>query len=179
VTREQLEHLIRAAGSIADDDLVIIGSQALLGAFPEAPSELLTSMEADMYPMNAPDASDVIDGAIGDGSQFHATFGIYAHGVDAETAVAPNGWQARLIRVEAPPVIASRPTRCGWCIEPHDLMLSKLAAGRQRDWDYVEAAIRHGLVRVTLLRERLELMPDSHREPVRPRLDGAIKRAGR
>jgi hypothetical protein len=58
VTREELEHLIRAAGSIAGDDVVIIGSQALLGAFPDAPSELLLSMEADMYPMNDPGASD-------------------------------------------------------------------------------------------------------------------------
>ena len=159
---------MRAAGSIAGDDVVIIGSQALLGAFPDAPSELLLSMEADMYPMNDPGASDVIDGAIGDGSQFHATFGVYAHGVGPETAVAPSGWQERLIRVDA-----------GWCLEPHDLMLAKLAAGRERDWDFVEAAVRHGLVHVRILRERLELMPDSHRDLVRPRLNGAITRAER
>lgn len=179
MTREELEHLIRAAGSIIGDDLVIVGSQALLGAFPDAPSELLTSMEADMYPLNAPDTSDIIDGAIGDGSQFHATFGIYAHGVGPETAVAPAEWAKRLIQVEAPPAITSQPTRSGWCLEPHDLMLSKLAAGRERDSDYVEVAIRQGLVRVEVLRERLELMPDSHREIVRPRLEGAIRRAGK
>jgi hypothetical protein len=170
---------LRAAGSIAGDDVVIIGSQALLGAFPDAPSELLLSMEADMYPMNDPGASDVIDDAIGDGSQFHATFGVYAHGVGPETAVAPSGWQERLIRVDAPPAVASRPARSGWCLEPHDLMLAKLAAGRERDWDFVEAAVRHGLVHVRILRERLELMPDSHRDLVRPRLDGAITRAER
>ena len=169
MTREQLEHLIRAAGSITGDDLVIIGSQALLGAFP---SELLASMEADMYQLNSPDASDVIDGAIGDGSQFHATFGIYAHGVGPETAVTPAGWTDRLVRVEAPAAVKG-PTRSGWCLEPHDLMLAKLAAGRERDWDYVEVAVRHGLVRVEVLRERLELMPDSHREMVRPRLGEA------
>ena len=32
MTRSQLEHLIRAAGTIADDDdIVVIGSQAILG----------------------------------------------------------------------------------------------------------------------------------------------------
>jgi len=35
MTRAQLEHIIRAAGTIADvDDVVIMGSQAVLGEFP-------------------------------------------------------------------------------------------------------------------------------------------------
>lgn len=34
--RSELEHLIRAIGEIADDDEVI-GSQAILGQFPDAP----------------------------------------------------------------------------------------------------------------------------------------------
>ncbi len=38
MTRVQLEHVIRAAGTIADvDDIVVIGSQAILGQFPGAP----------------------------------------------------------------------------------------------------------------------------------------------
>lgn len=177
MTRQQLEHLIRAAGSIADDDLVIVGGQALLGAFPNAPSELLRSMEADMYPLNDPSAADEIDGAIGDGSQFHDSFGYYAHGVGPDTAIVPADWRERLIRVEAPPAIVSQPTRSGWCLEPHDLMLSKLARGSERDWQFVEASLRHHLVDVPILQERLQLMPDSHRELVRPRLAGVIARA--
>ena len=51
MTRKQLEHVIRASGAIAEvNRLVIIGSQALLGSYPEAPEELLTSMVADVYP---------------------------------------------------------------------------------------------------------------------------------
>ena len=39
--RADLEHIIRAAGSIADaQQLVIIGSQAILGRFPDDPAEL-------------------------------------------------------------------------------------------------------------------------------------------
>lgn len=179
MNREQLEHLIRAAGSIVEDDLVIVGSQALLGAFPDAPPELLRSMEVDMYPISDPSASDAIDGALGDGSHFHSTFGIYAHGVGPDTAVTPAGWQARLIRVEAPAHVKKRPLRSGWCLEPHDLMLAKLAARRARDWDFVETALRHELVVVATLEGRLEGMPDSHRELVRQRLAGVIARAER
>jgi hypothetical protein len=53
MTREQLEHVIRASGAIAEvERLVIIGSQAILGSYPEAPPEPLSSMEADVYPPN-------------------------------------------------------------------------------------------------------------------------------
>ena len=40
--REQLEHIIRAASAITNQrDIVVIGSQAVLGQFPDAPEELL------------------------------------------------------------------------------------------------------------------------------------------
>ena len=74
--RRDLEHIIRAAASIAEDDeIVIIGSQAILGQHPDAPASLLVSMEADIYPKNHPERADLIDGSIGEGSFFHDTFG--------------------------------------------------------------------------------------------------------
>ena len=40
--RSDLEHLIRAAGRIAGErELIIIGSQSVLGQFPDAPVALL------------------------------------------------------------------------------------------------------------------------------------------
>lgn len=39
MTRKQLEHLIRATADITDDnEIVVIGSQAILGQFPDAPA---------------------------------------------------------------------------------------------------------------------------------------------
>ncbi|HYQ93835.1 MAG TPA: hypothetical protein VEP70_03255, partial [Burkholderiales bacterium] len=70
--RSELEHLIRAAGRIAGGrEIVVIGSQAVLGQFPDAPVALLASMEADLYPKNDPGLADKVDGAIGEGSRFH------------------------------------------------------------------------------------------------------------
>jgi hypothetical protein len=44
MTRSELEHVIRAAGAIADDrQIVVIGSQAVLGQFPAAPAALRVS----------------------------------------------------------------------------------------------------------------------------------------
>ena len=65
--RRDLEHVIRAATTIADDDeLIIGGSPSILGQFPDAPEELLISNEVDVYPRNHPDRADLIDGSIGE-----------------------------------------------------------------------------------------------------------------
>lgn len=102
MTRDQLEHLLRASAGVLRDrgvatsgELVVIGSQAILGQFPSAPLQLLRSMEADIYPYHAPEFADIIDGAIGEGSAFHDTFGYYAQGVGPETAVLPGVDSAR------------------------------------------------------------------------------------
>ena len=126
MTRQQLEHVIRASAAIAGvRDIVVIGSQAILGQFPSAPPELLVSREADVYPLKHPERGDLIDGSIGEGSPFERTFGYYAHGVDDTTAVLPEGWRDRLIAVAGENTDAGR----GWCLEAHDLAIA--AAGYQ------------------------------------------------
>jgi len=98
--RSELEHLIRASGEIAgDDEIIVIGSQSILGQFPNAPVRLLISMEADIYPKNKPERADKVDGAIGEGSSFHELHGYYAQGVGEKTAVLPKGWRSRLVVV--------------------------------------------------------------------------------
>jgi hypothetical protein len=157
VTRQQLEHAIRAACDIAgDDEVVVIGSQAVLGQFPDAPSELTASMEADLFPRNYPDRAHQIDGAIGEQSHFHATFGYYVHGVGPETAVLPAGWQARLVPVRN----ANTRLHTGWCLEGHDLAASKLAVPfREKDTDFVAALLWHDMVQAERLHGRLLRMP--------------------
>ncbi len=76
--RADLEHVIgAAANATGEDEFVVIGSQAVLGPFPDAPAALLRSIEVDIYPRRDPGKSDVIDGALGDGSRFHETHGFY------------------------------------------------------------------------------------------------------
>ena len=64
--RSDLEHIIRAAADLADDEeVVVLGSQAILGQFPAAPPELLQSQDADVYPRNHPVQSANTRGARG------------------------------------------------------------------------------------------------------------------
>ena len=154
--RAELEHVIRAAAEVSKDhELVIVGSQAILGQFPDAPETMLMSREADIYPKNHPERSDEIDGSLGDGSYFDSSFGYYAHAVGPETAKAPAGWEDRLIPVQS----ENTGNAIGWCLEVHDLVLSKCAAGRQRDWDFAREALRHGLVEPAELQRRAADLP--------------------
>ena len=158
--REELEHLIRAAATVAGDkDIVVIGSQAVLGTYDEGdlPERVTFSREADLAFWNDSDEqkSDVVDGAIGEMSQFDETFGFYAQGVSIGTALVPAGWESRLVKLETPSTLPG----IAWCLEVHDLALSKLAAGRMKDYEYVESLMSVGIVRADLLLDRLPTMP--------------------
>jgi hypothetical protein len=151
MTRSELEHVIRAAGAIADDrEIVIIGSQSVLGQFPEAPASLRASMEADVYPRNRPERADLIDGAIGEGSRFHEQFGYYAQGVGEATATLPRDWRNRLVRVRN----ANTSGIEGLCLEVHDLAISKYVAGRQKDLAFTATLARQGMTRNEMLLKR-------------------------
>lgn len=156
MTRDQLEHVIRAAAVVSeDDDLVIIGSQAVLGQFPNAPAALLVSSEADLWPRNHPERWELVDGTIGELSPFHDTFGYYAQGVGPETATLPAGWEDRLVPIRGPGTRGAT----GWCLEIHDLLVSKYVAGRDKDLAFTRTAAQHGLADPAILAARLASTP--------------------
>ncbi len=176
--RTDLEHIIRAAGDIADDDeLIIIGSQAILGQHPEAPAALLASMEADLWPKNHPERADLVDGCIGEGSPFHESYGYYAQGVGPQTARLPRNWMKRLVPVR------NSNTRgvTGWCLEAHDLALSKYVAGRHKDLAFTRAMVDAGLLGKKALLQRLRTMEleEGHRRLVSARIERDFSDAAR
>ncbi len=154
--RHELEHLIRAAGAITGaGEIVVIGSQAILGERPDAPHALLVSAEADMFTFRDPKDADLIDGSIGEGSPFHETFGYYAQGMWEETAILPAGWKDRLIEIR------NDNTRqvAGLCLEAHDLAVAKLVAGREKDRLFVAEMHGHDMIDPVIMSERILQLP--------------------
>jgi hypothetical protein len=130
--RRDLEHVIRTAADIADDDeIVVIGSQAILGQHPDAPAELCVSTEADVYPKNRPERAELIDGSIGEGwVRGHVRRPVRltrAHGSRAKSDVPPR---------------ARRP--CGRGMSPDPRALSGKQAGECR----LARAPRRGCIRI-------------------------------
>jgi hypothetical protein len=157
--RSDLEHVLRAAGAITGrQEWVVVGSQAILGAVPDAPAEITVSEEVDIYAPGDESASDLVDGSIGERSPFHETFGYYAHGVGADTAVLPRHWRERAVIVRSPATSGVT----GLCPDAPDLAISKLAAWREKDQEFVGALFRHGIVTRAHIEARL------------PELDAAV-----
>jgi len=164
VTRQELEHAIRAACDVAEDtELWIFGSQAILGSFSDVPDELRESAECDVTPKNRPEAADRIDGALGEHSQFHATHGFYVHGLPLEAATLPAGWQDRTKEIRN----ANTKYYSGHCVEAHDLAASKLVAFRDKDREFVRLLLRDRFIRARTLIARIESLPSPGREKAR------------
>jgi uncharacterized nucleotidyltransferase DUF6036 len=157
--RGELEHVLRAACEIAGAaEALVIGSQAILGSFSEdaLPPEAFRSIEVDLAFLDDvnDERSDRVDGAIGELSPFHETYGYYAQGVSVSTAILPSGWQDRLIMFDTPRTAPGR----GLCLEPHDLVVSKLVAFRRKDQEFAAALVRAGVVDADVLRARIALL---------------------
>lgn len=165
---DELHHVLQAAANLTgEDQFVVIGSQAIVWQVTGVPDEMVTSMEVDIYPRNAPELADEIDGNLGEGSRFHETFGYWAHGVGPETPVAPADWEERLVPIVLPRFKHEDSYLTAHLLEAHDLVLAKLAAGRDRDLDYAITAVSADIVSLEELERRLVAMPDSHRPRVR------------
>ena len=139
---DDFHHVIRAAAAITGETLfVVVGSQAVLAQFRNAPSALLRSQELDIYPKDRPDLADLIDGSIGRDSLFHSTFGYYADGIGPETAKFPVDWETRAVHVRND----ATGNATAICPNIHDLIVSKLVAGRPKDLEWIERAFASAL----------------------------------
>ncbi|WP_406720434.1 DUF6036 family nucleotidyltransferase [Thioclava litoralis] len=142
-TSEDMERAVRAiARHFKSDAVFIIGSQSVILEWPSAPVLLRTSGEIDAYPGNAEEweaenpieASEEISALFGWGSHFQDTHGFYIDGVDRNTAVLPEDWMHRCIKmhvdVDGRRVTAIAPS-------PEDLAAAKLIRYDDKDLDYV------------------------------------------
>jgi hypothetical protein len=147
-----LERTVRAlATEFKTDKVFIIGSQAVLVGWPDAPSAMTMSPEIDAFPANArvweieerskrpnddPEASEHINALFGEGSVFHTTHGFYIDGVDENTAKLPADWNSRAIvrRVHVGDRVVTAVVPC-----PEDVVVSKLARLARKDREFVEA----------------------------------------
>lgn len=150
--RAQLQQIIFEVGRRFDqNNFFIIGSAAILAAIPDPPEGALTATrDVDVIPRGDEDAiANQISNVIGEVSEFEIENGFYAEGVTSKTPTyAPCDWKLRTIPVSVGQYTA-------WCMEPHDLVLSKLGAHREKDLEFVRAVADLGLVERSTLQARL------------------------
>ncbi len=168
--KQQLDHVLRAAGRITGEkQFVIIGSQSLHGKYPDLPDDIVRSAEVDLIASKNPDRTEWLN-AIGVHSPFHETFGYYADPVDEKTATLPKGWKGRLVNLPPGETEGVR----GLCLDPHDLAIAKYAARREKDLAFTRELARRGIVTRKRLLTLLKETPVT--EEVRERIRGDIAR---
>lgn len=160
-----LERAVRSIAKLLDaEEVVIIGSQALLVARDDVASELRMSEEFDAYATNYPEwqrhnpgeeASEAIHAMLGEGSMFHIAHGFFVDGADVTTARLADEWRdravSRVFDVDGRDVRVIAP-------EPNDLVASKLFRGEQKDITFARLCLRHGLVKHDVVKERLSII---------------------
>lgn len=162
MNRQQLAHVLRAACAVTGDpDVIILGSQSILGTYDEndLPPAATMSMEADLaWLRDTPnrERAEKVNGEIGELSDFHARNGYYPEGISLDTASLPDGWQNR---VHGWSLASAYPANASF-LDKHDLVVSKLVAFRDKDREFVASLIEVGLVEIRIIRERTALLPD-------------------
>ncbi len=161
MTLAKVEHILRAAGNATGQKaFVLVGSSAIFVWSAIVPESLAMSREADLF-ANTPDAEDAdriadeLDALLGQASPFDDEYGYYCDGVGPETAILPEDWRDRA------KLYASANTGGVTALvpEPHDLALSKLCAGREKDTDWLVAALEASIIDTGQMRARLPAMP--------------------
>ena len=168
--KQQLDHVLRAAGRITGEkQFLIIGSQSLHGKCPDLPDEIVRSAEVDLIARKNVNRTEWLN-AIGQDSQFHETFGYYADPVDETMATLPKGWKGRLVNL--PP--GDTDGVQGLCLDPHDLAIAKYVARREKDLIFTRELARREIVARKRLLSLLAQTPVD--EEVRARIRDDITR---
>jgi len=174
--RDQLERAIRAACQIiGSDEVIIVGSQAILGRLDEdeLPRAATMSLEIDVLPVaddneETAHPADVIGGVAGEFSPFEELHGFSIDGVDLTASCLPAGWRERLVRVQNPNTAAAGTSHefTGWCLDKEDLCVAKLCAHREKDRNFVAALLDASLVNPDLIEVRVPTVEPQHRDRV-------------
>lgn len=167
MNKQQLDHVLRAAGRITGEtQFVIIGSQSLHGKHPNLADEILRSAEVDLIAKQDTRRTEWLN-AIGQDSPFHEMYGYYADPVDEHTATLPKGWKGRLVNLPPGDTDGVK----GLCLDPHDLAIAKYVARREKDRIFTRELARRGIISRERLVELVAKTPVDEETRERMRLD--------
>lgn len=172
--RALLDELLREVERITGErELVMIGSQAVHAVLAEVPAEVVISRECDLLFDETDSAVPVIDASLGPDSERAAELLVHVDTVSSTFPFLTPGWEQRLVPFgPAAPHVR--------CLEIHDLVLSKLAAGRLKDYEFVAVLLDRALVDLDIVRARIGSVPDLHmRAILMARLQIVLESRGR
>jgi len=156
MTLTALQHLLRVAHALAEDQpILVLGSASLLASFPElgnADGPLATTYDADLCPDPFDDlTATMLDEALGEDRAYYQRHGYHADILRSSILeTLPDGWRQRLVSVPDTAAVLA--------LDPHDLAAVKLRVGRPKDLALLRILHDSHLIQAAIVRERLELL---------------------
>ena len=172
--KSDLFELLSAIKSLAPDEItIVVGSQAvhLVTNFP--PEIVRQSIEYDFL-LTGDGKSEIraaINKKLGVFSPFQIEHGFYADALGLATVILPTGWHERLqtLKNENGNIIA-------YVAEIHDIAVSKLIAGREKDYIFLKELILLEHLSIETFLERAKLIKEMPQSQVLiPRLENLLK----
>lgn len=132
-----LFELIREINEISSEEKpIIVGSQAIHAIAEILPEIAQKSIECDfLFVGGKTETRTEINKKLGVFSNFQLEHGFYADALGLATVVLPTDWQKRL-----QPLLDENGEIVAYCAEIHDIAVSKLIAGREKDFQFLKDA---------------------------------------
>ncbi len=167
--KSDLFELVRQIKVITSDELpIIVGSQAvhLVTNFP--PEIIQKSIECDfLFASGRSETRAEINKKFGVFSNFQVENGFYADALGLATVILPTGWRERL-----QPLKDENGETIALAAEIHDISVSKLIAGREKDFLFLKELFIREFIDTDVFIERVLLVKEMPQNPVLiPRLD--------
>jgi uncharacterized protein YihD (DUF1040 family) len=157
VRKQNLFELTAEVRNIIKELPIIVGSQAIFAITNFPPEIVRRSVECDyLLRNNFSNLRPYLTEQLGIFSNYQQEKGFFADILGLATVVLPEGWEQRLVelRNETDEVIA-------FCLEIHDVAVSKLMAGREKDFEFLQIAFQSDYLEIEAFLERTNLMLDS------------------
>lgn len=151
MTRDDLRLLFAQARKLSgESDFVVLGSLAALGYAGNLPARMAMSVDVDAYGKSDPARIFDLARKLGQGSAFETEHGYYLDPISPRIATLPEGWEARLVRIELEPGLAA------WFLEPNDAAVSKYARMEPRDREWIRAGLQAGILTFAIIEARFK-----------------------
>lgn len=163
--KSDLFELVRQIKVITSDEMpIIVGSQAvhLVTDFP--PEIIQQSIECDfLFSSGKSETRIEINKKLGVFSNFQLEYGFYADALGLATVILPTGWRERLqpFKDESGEIIAL-------VAEIHDIAVSKLIAGREKDFLFLKELFLREFIEIDIFIKRVLLVKEMPQSSVLP-----------
>jgi hypothetical protein len=173
VRKQNLFELTAEVSKLIKDLPIIVGSQAIFALTDFPPEIVRKSVECDFLLLNKlAELRPTLTEQLGIFSDYQQRTGFYADILGLATVVLPIGWENRLVELknENDEIIA-------FCVEIHDVAVSKLIAGREKDFEFLQVAFQSEYLQIHTFLERAEtILQSPSSEALPPRLQNLIEK---